>query len=144
MHKIWIGSDHAGYELKEWLKTQLPDIDWQDLGSEEGIKVDYPIIAHSLCQMIQKDTENRLGILICGTGIGMSIAANKHKNIRAALAYNESSARLAREHNKAQILCLGAREISSALALNMVIVFLNAQFQGERHEMRINEIEKLH
>lgn len=143
MRDIHIGSDHAGFELKSLLSKSLKNLGFNilDHGTHNTESCDYPLIAQELCKAVESDKSS--GILICGTGIGMSIAANRFKGIRAALCMAELQARLARRHNNANILCLGARIIGSELALAIVMAFLESDFEGGRHERRINELNKL-
>ncbi len=140
--KIIIGNDHAGVELKNKIKDYLlsKGYDVLNVGTDTLDSVDYPDIAQILGEEVLKSNDN-LGILICGTGIGISIAANKVKGIRAALAHNELTAKLAREHNNANVLALGARVIGEDLAIATVESYLNAKFEGGRHERRVNKIE---
>ncbi len=137
---IHLASDHAGFALKERLARFLvgKDIAIHDEGTYTTESCDYPFFAHSLCSAVEK--EQGMGILICGTGIGVSMAANRHKGIRAALCTTELQARLARRHNNANVLCLGARIIGEELALAIVEAFLEAQFEGGRHQRRIDMI----
>lgn len=141
METLHIGSDHAGYELKTLLVRELgnPDYNIIDHGCASQESCDYALIAHPLCKAVLADQTR--GILICGTGLGMSMAANKHCGIRAALCGQELMARLARMHNDANILCLGARIIGSELALATAIAFLTTNFEGGRHLRRINQLE---
>ena len=138
---IVIGSDHGGYELKEFLKTHLAEkgIDYIDIGCE-GESCDYPDYAKEAAKRIMIG-ECEKGILCCGTGIGISIAANKCPGIRAALVSEPVSACLAKEHNNANILCLGGRVTGNALAAACVDAWLEAEFQGGRHAVRVNKIE---
>lgn len=131
---IFIASDHAGFRLKEFLKKSFRLI---DLGTDTEDSCDYPIFAKKLAEKINE--ENR-GILICGTGIGMSIAANRFSHIRAALCTNEAMAELARQHNDANVLVLGARIIFEDTALKCVEKFLSTDFEGGRHQRRISLI----
>lgn len=142
--KIFIGSDHAGYLLKETLKNYLvqKEIEYKDLGTFSEESVNYPEFAYKVADGVSKDLAH-LGILICGTGIGMSITANKIKNIRAAVVHNVETAKLSRLHNNANVLCLGARVLNEELALEILDVWLNTSFEGGRHENRINLITKL-
>ncbi len=143
--KVVIGSDHAGFELKEKIKDFLKEsgYSFEDAGTNSPENVDYPIYAKKVAEAVKKD-QNALGILICGTGLGMCITANKVTGIRAALCYNENSAKLAREHNKANILCLGGREFKEDLAKNITKKFLETPFgENERHVRRIKEITDL-
>ena len=142
---IAIGSDHAGFEYKEYFKKLLSDMGhaYQDFGTFSSEPVDYPDIAHVVSKAIASHTCD-MGILICGTGIGMSIAANKHSGIRAAVCESSASAKLSREHNDANILCLGERITSLETAIEIVKTFLTTPFSGnERHSCRIQKIHSL-
>ena len=141
MRKIFIASDHAGFSLKEIIKQYLlkRKLAFQDLGPENDKSVDYPIYAHNVAKKV-KVNKNNVGILICGSGTGMNIAANKHKNIRAAQCFNLKSTKLSRLHNDANIITLGSRLISKKNALNFVGVFLKTKFEGGRHSKRIRKI----
>ncbi len=141
MKKIFISSDHAGYELKEAIKKYLSNkkITFQDLGPNNIDKVDYPDFAHKVAKKVKISTSN-VGILICGSGIGMNIVANKHKNIRAAQCFNLKSTKLSRLHNDANIITLGSRLLTKKDALNCISVFLNTKFEGGRHSKRIRKI----
>lgn len=141
MRTVYIGSDHAGFELKQILMNELKviGIKARDMGTSSTESCDYAHIAHPLCEAVLASGES--GILICGTGLGMSMAANRHKGIRAAKCDIELEARLARRHNDANVLCLGARIIGSELALAIVAAFLEGKFEGGRHERRIAQIE---
>lgn len=143
MDILYIGSDHAGFELKQLLINRLnPQRKIIDMGAPSTASCDYPLIAHALCNKVLEN--HLLGILICGTGIGMSIAANRYDQIRAALCSNELQAKLARQHNNANILCLGARITGSELAYAIVDSFLNSQFEGGRHQRRIDQLSISH
>ncbi len=139
--KIAIGSDHAGFKLKEEIKRFLEEkgIEVVDFGTNSEERVDYPDYAIPLAESVAKGEET-FGILICGTGIGMSIAANKVKGIRASLVSDVYSAHSAREHNNANILCMGGRVLGTELAKEITNAWLNAEFLGGRHERRINKI----
>ena len=141
MKKIFISSDHAGFRLKESIKMYLSKkkLPFQDLGPINDDKVDYPDYAHKVAKKV-KINKNNVGILICGSGTGMNIAANKHKNIRAAQCFNLKSTKLSRLHNDANIITLGARLLTKKNALNCVSVFLNTKFEGGRHAKRIKKI----
>lgn len=133
---ILIGSDHAGYQLKvELLKEVWENWDFQDCGTHSIDPVDYPDIAHAVCQQVI-DTDQR-AILVCGTGIGMTMVANRYPEIRAALCYNEEMARMARKHNNANVLVLGKRMISIWEARNIIRKFLTTEFDNGRHSRRI-------
>ena len=142
--KIAIGSDHAGYDLKETIKNYLIEKGYEviDKGTNSKESVDYPIFGESVAETVAKGEADR-GIVICGTGIGISISANKVKGIRAALCTNEYMARMARKHNDANVLALGARVLGVDLALSIVDVFLNTEFEGGRHERRVHLIENI-
>ena len=133
--------DHAGYELKEAIKKYLSNkkITFQDLGPNNIDKVDYPDFAHKVAKKVKISTSN-VGILICGSGIGMNIVANKHKNIRAAQCFNLKSTKLSRLHNDANIITLGSRLLTKKNALNCIGVFLSTKFEGGRHSRRIRKI----
>ena len=141
MSKIFIASDHAGFNLKEAIKKYLSKkkLAFQDLGPENDKSVDYPIYAHNVAKKV-KVNKNNVGILICGSGTGMNITANKHKNIRAAQCFNLKSTKLSRLHNDANIITLGSRVLSKKNALNLVGIFLNTKFEGGRHSRRIKKI----
>ena len=141
MKKIFISSDHAGFRLKESIKMYLSKkkLSFQDLGPLNDNKVDYPDYAHKVAKKV-KMSKNNVGILVCGSGTGMNIAANKHKNIRAAQCFNLKSTKLSRLHNDANIITLGSRVLSKKNALNYVSVFLNTKFEGGRHSKRIRKI----
>ena len=141
MKKIFISSDHAGYKLKEDIKLFLKKKKYSfiDLGPNNNRRVDYPDYAHLTVKKVNKNKNNR-GILVCGSGIGMNITANRHKNIRAAQCYNEKSTKLSRLHNDANIITLGSRLLSKKNALNCVSIFLKTKFEGGRHSKRIKKI----
>ncbi len=140
--KVVIGSDHAGYEYKEKIIDYLNSrgISYTDVGTHTKESCDYPVIARSVCERVISGKSNR-GILICGTGIGMSIAANKVRGIRAALCSDTYSARTSRAHNNANVLCLGERVIGEHLMLDIVDVWLHTGFEGNRHKRRVDMIE---
>ena len=142
--RIAIGSDHRGFALKEALKELLGELghEWMDFGCEGEEPVDYPDIARPLGEAVAAGEYER-GILICGNGVGMSIAANKVKGVRAALCQNSFTARLARRHNDANILCLGAWCIGRGLAEEIVRVFLSEDFEGGRHARRLEKIRAM-
>ena len=141
LKKIFISSDHAGFNLKKAVKFYLTKkgIDHHDLGPDNDNKVDYPDFAHNLARKV-KVSRNNIGILICGSGTGMNIAANKHKKVRAAQCFNIKSTKLSRLHNDANIITLGARLISKKNALKFVNIFLNTNFDGGRHLKRVKKI----
>ena len=141
MRKIIIGADSAGYFLKEEIKKYLTDKGYEvvDKGPDSDASCHYPIYAKAVCEEVQKDLAGSFGILICGTGVGMSMCANKHKGIRAALLSDTFSARMTRIHNDANVLCMGARVIGSCLATDIVDAFLSNEFEdGGRHRLRVD------
>ncbi|MBW2980341.1 ribose 5-phosphate isomerase B [Candidatus Woesearchaeota archaeon] len=140
--KITIASDHAGYKLKEELKKYLQELghEAEDLGTDSEESVDYPDYGKKAAKQVAS-SKNK-GILICGSGIGMSIVANKVKGIRAALCHNEHTVKAARQHNDANILCLGARDIDSKTAKKLTKIFLETEASSEeRHKRRVSKIE---
>ena len=139
--KVVLASDHAGFKLKEEIKTFLIKKGKKilDLGTKNTISVDYPDYAHHLSKIVKRD-RNQLGILVCGSGTGMSMAANKHKNIRAALCYNIKSTKLSRQHNNANVMTIGARLIKKSIVSKCVSAFLTTKFNGGRHLRRIKKI----
>ena len=139
--KVVLASDHAGFRLKEEIKKFLVKKRKKvlDLGTKNTNSVDYPDYAHLLSKKMIND-KNQFGILICGSGTGMSMAANKHKNIRAALCYNTKSTKLSRLHNNANVMTLGSRLIKRNVALKCVNAFLNTNFDGGRHSRRVKKI----
>jgi ribose 5-phosphate isomerase B len=141
---IAIASDHAGPDYKARLIEYLTGKGYTclNMGTDTDASVDYPIYADKVCQKITSG-EAELGILICGTGIGMSIAANKHKGIRAGLCGDPESASLTRQHNNANILCMGARIISFEKAVEITDAFLESEFLGGRHQRRVDMLEAL-
>ena len=141
MKKIFLSSDHAGYKLKEIIKIYLDKImiKYTDLGPFSNDRVDYPDYAHKVAKKVKTDKKH-IGILVCGSGMGMNIAANRHKNIRAAQCFNLKSTKLSRLHNDANIITLGSRLLSKKNALKFVDVFLNTKFEGGRHTKRIRKI----
>ncbi len=141
MKNIVIASDHAGYFLKEYVKRKLlkKKIILKDIGTKSSEKVDYPDYAHKLSKIVKK-SDNIVGILICGSGQGMIMTANKHKKVRAALCYNEKSTKLSRLHNDANIITLGSRLVSKKNAIKYVSIFLKTKFEGGRHKKRIRKI----
>jgi ribose 5-phosphate isomerase B len=140
LKNIYIASDHAGFNLKESIKKKYSKkYNLFDLGPENSSKsVNYPDYAHKLSRKIVK--KQNIGILVCGSGMGMSMSANKHKNIRAALCYSIKNAKLSRLHNDANVITLGQRLISKNLAFKCISTFLNTKFEGGRHLKRIKKI----
>ena len=142
--KIALGSDHGGFQLKEEIKKFLDSkgLEYKDFGTNSSDSCDYPDIALPVAQAIKKGEYDR-GILVCGTGIGIGIAANKIPGIRAALCHDTFSARASREHNNANILTMGERVIGKGLALDIVEVWLTTEFCGGRHQRRIDKISQI-
>ena len=141
MKKIFISSDHAGYNLKEKIKKKFSNkYKFQDLGTYNSEKsVNYPDYAHKLSKKVSLSVKN-MGILVCGSGIGMSMAANRHKKIRAAVCYSVKNTKLSRLHNNANIITLGSRLTKKNTAFKCIEAFLNTKFEGGRHEKRIKKI----
>ncbi len=141
MKKIFVSSDHAGFALKKKVLNFLKKkkLSFQDLGPFSDKSVDYPLYAHKLAKNVKKNKRN-IGILICGSGTGMNIAANKHRNIRAAQCFSLKSTKLSRLHNDANVITLGSRLISKKNALKYISVFLNTKFEGGRHLRRVKKI----
>ena len=141
MNKIFISSDHAGYKLKQSIVKYLSNnnMNYRDLGPHNKSRVDYPDYAHKVAKKV-KINKNNMGILICGSGTGMNIVANKYKNIRAAQCFNLKSTKLSRLHNDANIITLGSRLLSTKNALDYVKAFINTKFEGGRHSKRIKKI----
>ena len=140
--KLVIALDHGGVQLKRVLVTHLlgQGYDVDDLGPETAVRCDYPDYAHRVCEQVQHPEAHVLGILVCGTGIGMSMVANKHVGIRAAVVSDVFSARATREHNDCNVLCLGERVVGSGLACTLVDAWLTASFEGGRHQQRIDKM----
>lgn len=138
--KIYIGADSAGYELKEYLKEHLINSGYTviDMGTDSTASCHYPIYAKAVCEAVQKELDSSFGILVCGTGIGMSMCASKHNGIRAAVCSDTFSAKMTRRHNDANVLCLGARVIGCCLAEDIVDIFLENEFEGGRHKIRVD------
>ena len=142
---IALGADHGGFLIKEEIKNHLLKNNFKviDFGTDnDTVSVDYPIFAEKVSKAILKE-QARFGILCCGTGIGMSIAANKFSGIRAAVCEDEFCCEMTRKHNDANVLCLGGRVIDKDTALKLVDIFLNAQFDGGRHQRRLDLIKKI-
>lgn len=141
---IAIGSDHGGYLLKEEIKKHLKEkgYEFKDLGTDSTASCDYPVYAEKVCRAVQSG-ECEKGILICGTGIGMSMCANKCKGIRAAVCGDHFSAEFTRKHNNANVLCLGARVIGAGVAMQLVDIFLTTEYEGGRHEKRVEMMMQL-
>ena len=141
MKKIYISSDHAGYNLKENIKKRFKKkYIFFDLGTDNSkISVNYPDFAHKLCKKVSNDSKN-IGILVCGSGMGMSMAANKHKKIRAAVCYSVKNTKLSRLHNNANIITLGSRLTKKDTAFKCIEAFINTKFEGGRHKKRVKRI----
>ena len=140
--KIAIASDHAGFRLKRILKEHFSEYEFIDVGTDSEDSCDYPDYAVLACEKVISG-EADFGIVICGTGIGVSIAANKVKGIRAALCFNEFMADMSRRHNNANVLSLGAKVIDNDLAIRITDIWLKSEFEGRRHERRLQKIVKI-
>jgi len=142
--RIAIGADHAGFEDKEKIKRKLDTlgVEYEDVGTDSTESVDYPVYAQKVAEKVANG-EVEQGILVCGSGNGMQIAANKVRGVRAALAWNEETARLARQHNNANVLSVPARMISPEAVEKVIESFLNTDFEGGRHARRVDEISEL-
>jgi ribose 5-phosphate isomerase B len=140
--KYYIGVDHAGFEIKPFVieYLQKKGIEVEDLGTYSSESVDYPDFAHKVARAVLEN-EGTKGILICGSGIGMSLAANKHKGIRAALCHNHYTAKMARLHNDANILCFGARIVGLGVIESILDAWLESKFEGGRHQRRVEKID---
>jgi ribose 5-phosphate isomerase B len=138
--KVAIASDHAGLILKSAIKAQFTDIEWLDLGTHTNDSVDYPDFGKALGAAIEKG-EVDTGVLICGSGIGISIAANRNPAVRCALCVNSTMAKLSRQHNDANVVALGERLVGTALAFDIVETFLNTKFEGGRHAARVEKLK---
>ena len=141
MKKLFISSDHAGFKLKEEIKKKFKKkYSFTDLGTDNSkISVNYPDYAHKLCKKVGTNSKN-MGILVCGSGIGMSMAANRHKKIRAAACYSVKNTKLSRLHNNANIITSGSRLTKKNIAFKCVEIFMNTKFEGGRHKKRVNKI----
>jgi ribose 5-phosphate isomerase B len=141
--RILIASDHAGFELKEKLERALGELgyDVQDLGTDSAESTDYADYAHPLAQKVSAGEVQR-GVLLCGTGLGMSYTANRYPHVRAAVAWNPEIAKLAREHNDSNVLVVPARFVSEALGIEILRAWLDTPFEGGRHARRVDKIEK--
>ena len=140
--KIIIASDHGGFELKEKIIAYLNENNYEvgDLGTNSKESCDYPVFAKKLCKELLENNIKK-GILVCGTGLGMQITANKFKGIRAVCVSDTYSAKMSREHNDSNVLCLGARVLGEGLAKDIIDVWLKTDFLGERHQRRVDMIE---
>ena len=141
LKKVFISSDHAGYRLKEQIKKKFSKkFIFEDLGTYDSKNsVNYPDYAHNLCKKVSKNDQN-MGILVCGSGMGMSMAANKHKKIRAAVCYSIKNTKLSRLHNNANIITLGSRLTKKDTAFKCISVFFDTNFEGGRHKKRVKKI----
>jgi len=141
LKKIFISSDHAGYNLKEQIKKRFyKKYNFHDLGTDNSkVSVNYPDYAHRLCKKVSDNSKN-VGILVCGSGMGMSMAANKHKKIRAAMCYSVKNTKLSRLHNNANIITLGSRLTKKDTAFKCIEAFINTKFEGGRHKKRVKKI----
>ncbi len=142
--KFYIGTDHAGVDLKNWTVEYLREKghEVEDLGPYTTDRVDYPDYANKVCEAVLADKGSQ-GILICGSGIGMSMAANRHKGIRAALCHDAYTATVARGHNDANVLCYGERIVGKGVAASIIDAWLASSFEGGRHEQRVAKIEAI-
>ena len=145
--KIYMGADSAGFLLKEEMKKHIADMGYEvvDFGTDSENSCHYPVFAAKVCEAVQGEPDTSYGILICGTGIGMSMCANKYNGVRAAVCSDTFSAKMTRRHNDANVLCMGARVIGSCLAEDIIDIFLANEFEGGRHKTRVDmitEIEK--
>ncbi len=145
MKKIFIGADSAGYPLKEELREHLKALGYEvvDLGTDSTASCHYPDFAAAVCHAVKADLDGSYGVLVCGTGIGMSMCANKYDGIRAALCSDTYSAKMTRAHNNANVICLGARVIGSCLAVDILDAFLATDFEGGRHAVRVDMMAKI-
>ena len=141
LKKLFISSDHAGFKLKEEIKKNFKrKYSFVDLGTDNSkISVNYPDYAHTLCKKVSKNSKN-FGILVCGSGMGMSMAANRHKKIRAAVCYSVKNTKLSRLHNNANIITLGSRLTKKNTAFKCIEIFINTKFEGGRHTKRVRKI----
>ena len=145
--KLLIASDHAGFQLKEALKKNRPDIEWTDLGTMSEESTPYPKHAQALCEKLidthtHAELTNPLGVLICGSGVGVSMQANRYMGIRAALCWSEEVAVLSRQHNAANVLCLGSRLVKPEDALKIFDAWSRTPFEGGRHAERIKMMDE--
>lgn len=137
---LFVASDHGGLDMKQHLIHHFPTLPWQDLGTETSSSVDYPDYAKKLCLAMKPELEFSRGILVCGSGQGMVIQANRYPFIRAALCWNEEITKLARQHNDANVLCLPGRMLAFPLAEQMLTLFLDTDFEGGRHQPRVDKL----
>ena len=143
--QIYIGSDHAGYDMKEMIQAHLKQSDHSvvDLGTFDGVsKMDYPDIAREVGEKVNENPDS-IGVLVCGSGMGVCIAVNKVKGIRGVTIHDENTAKLAKQHNNANVICLGQRVLKMEEAAGIVDAYLKAEFEGGRHERRVDKITAL-
>ena len=140
--KIWVGADHAGFKLKQDLIKKFPQFEWQDQGTFNEESVDYPDFATKVCEALKPElaNANTFGLLICGSGQGMVMKANRYPWIRAALCWNEELARLSRAHNNANVLCLAARHVDQTQNEKILETFMSSPFEGGRHQRRVEKL----
>lgn len=138
--KIYIACDHGGFDLKSHLLKKFPNLPWQDLGTQSTDSVDYPDYAASLCEKLKSETPGAIGVLVCGSGQGMAIRANRYSYIRAALCWTPEVAKLAREHNDANVLCLAGRLTKFDEAERILETFIKSNFEGGRHQRRVDKL----
>ena len=145
MRRIFIGADSAGSPLKEKLIPHLTELGYEvtDCGTDSTASCHYPDFAAAVCKNVQADLDGSFGILVCGTGIGMSMCANKYDGIRAALCSDTYSAKMTRAHNDANVICMGARVIGECLAIDILDAFLGAEFEGGRHKVRVDMMTEI-
>ncbi len=141
--KLLIASDHGGFLLKKKLMEVVNEIQWKDLGCYDEASVDYPDYAQKLCEGIKADQQSPQGVLICKSGQGIAMTANRYPHIRAALCFNKTLAHLARQHNNANVLCLGSQFVSLKEAQTILTEFLKTPFEGGRHERRVKKMKKI-
>ena len=137
---IFIASDHAGLDMKNHMIGRYPFLPWKDLGTNSSDSVDYPDYAAKLCEEMQPRLKDACGILVCGSGQGMAIRANRFPFIRAALCWNEEIAQLARQHNDANVLCLAGRHLPFQIAEKILSAYLQTDFEGGRHQKRVDKL----
>ena len=138
--RVAIGNDHAAFDLKQKIMSELPEIEWLDCGSFDRERVDYPDFADQVVTRVLKD--NIPGVLLCGSGQGMALRANRYPHIRAAVVWNRESTQLSRQHNNCNIVCMGQRLLDPELCVELVRVFLTTPFEGGRHQARIDKIDQ--
>ena len=144
-NKIFIGADSAGFDLKVKVIAHLAEAGYEvvDCGTDSSASCHYPVFAKAVCEGVLKADNSAYGILICGTGIGMSMCANKHEGIRAGLCGDTYSAKMTRAHNDANVLCMGARVIGECLAIDIVDAFLGSEYEGGRHQIRLDMMREI-